>query len=488
MKRNDLATSAVATLVVAFAALATGSTMAEAQNRPRTTVERGEGATRIESPLVGRIELRWRDTFKASRGTGESDVEVFLVDDKGVRRKLDAEQAFRAAGDLHRLNGKRVAVTMHAPAGLSKAMQTTSSLIPEVIVPVDDPLVRIGSDSTKAAITGTTPWVTVMCKFSDDPSEPYAKPFYQSMYDNTAGRLDHYWREVSHQKINLTGSTAVGWFTLPQPRSYYVTSNGIYFDQLANDCMNKANASVYFPNFYGVQVMLNGLLDGAAYGNVQPFTIDGVTKNYGITWMEKSYHANLSYVGHEMGHGYNLSHSNNSDNDGYTYDNPWDIMSGGVGPTDPTYGPLANHPNAYARDFLGWFSTGRVRTHLHSTSTTTYTVDRASLQDSTNTQLIKLIVPGSTTRYYTIEARKKRGTYESALPGEAVIIHSVRTDRPQPSWVVDAASPPADFSNKESNMFKVGESWTTPDATGSRFKIEVLTETQAGYTVRVSSL
>jgi hypothetical protein len=34
--------------------------------------------------------------------------------------------------------------------------------------------------------------------------------------------MDHYWREVSYENINLAGSAVVGWYNLPQPRSYYV--------------------------------------------------------------------------------------------------------------------------------------------------------------------------------------------------------------------------------------------------------------------------
>ena len=102
--------------------------------------------------------------------------------------------------------------------------------------------------------------------------------------------------------------------------------------------------------------------------------------------------------------------------------------------------------------------------------------------------MIKLPVPGSSTRYYTIEARKKTGTYEASLAGDAVIIHSVNTTRAEPAWSVDAVNPPATVSNNEGSMFKVGETWTTPEALGSRFRVEALSATTQGFRVRVSSL
>ena len=449
--------------------------------------------------LQGRLEMIWGDGRPGPNR--KSTAIVRLVEDNGRRHLLDPTSAKQAAGDLHGLANRRVAVTL-VPQSQIKTSGTSGLLVPEVIVPIDD-LGSGGGFSSKAgdistrAVTGTKAWITVMCKFNNVATEPKPTSYFVDMYANVSGRLDHYWRQVSHQATNVAGSNASGWRTLPQSRTYYFPS-GLEprWDDLTNNCLAAANPSVNYANYFGINLVFNGELDGNAWGGSETHTLDGVTKSWPITWnppwayMNTGAQSGISTIAHEMGHAYGMPHSNNSDGDGDTYDNPWDIMSGGWDETalDPAYGLLPQHPISYQRNLLGWVPAARLRTHNYTTATTTYTLDRASLQTSTNVLLIKLMVPG-VTDYYTIEARKlSGGIYESKLPGDAVIIHSVKSGRDEPAWIVDAASPPSTYSDKESNMFKAGESWTTPEPAGRRFRVEVLTATQSGFTVRVSSL
>src|SRR3546814_4624610 len=65
------------------------------------------------------------------------------------------------------------------------------------------------------------------------------------------------------------------------------------------------------------------------------------------------------------------------------------------------------------------------------------------------------------TVFYTLEARRRTGTYESALAGDAMIIHKVEDYGT--AYSVDADVPPADVSNNEGSMFKPGEAWQSPD-------------------------
>src|SRR3546814_2528513 len=60
------------------------------------------------------------------------------------------------------------------------------------------------------------------------------------------------------------------------------------------------------------------------------------------------------------------------------------------------------------------------------------------------------------TVFYTLEARRRTGTYESALAGDAMIIHTVEDYGT--AYSVDADVPPADVSNNEGSMFKPGRS------------------------------
>ena len=189
-----------------------------------------------------------------------------------------------------------------------------------------------------------------------------------------------------------------------------------------------------------------------------------------------------------MGHGFGLPHANNSDEDGDPYDNPWDNMSdswdNATGNGNETYGWLPKHINIWSRDDLGWVDAARKLTIAADGANNGIVLDRASLIGSTNRQMIVVTLPAPepATHYYVIEARKKVGTYELNLAGDAVIIHEVDTNRLEPSWSVDAQVPPADTSNNEGSMFKVGESWTAP---GAAFKVDVVAATADGFVLNL---
>ena len=426
--------------------------------------------------VTGRLELRWGDAQRAQAGERFT---ATLVADGGKRFPLDPVQARRAAGDLYALANRRVAVELGV--GKGKALYE-----PLAIVPADE--AALGAK----AVLGTTVWATVMCKFSDIPTEQKPITFFQSQYANTPGLLDHYWREVSYDKINLAGSAAYGWFVLPHPRSHYVTTvNGQQdadLDALFDDCTTAANAQVNFAangGLQGINMMFNGDLDGYAWGGGRCAVLDGVNKCWSTTWNPPWAFNNLAPLAHEMGHGYGLPHANNSDNDSDPYDNPWDVMSDAWNnaTSSGTYGTLAKHINTYHRDRLGWIEPARKLVVPAGQARPGITLDRASLRGSQNTQMIVVTLPGQpASRYYTIEARRRVGNYDGNLAGDAVIIHQVDTTRSTPAWSVDATVPPANRANNEGSMFKPGETWTAP---ANLFRVRVLSATAEGFLVSV---
>ena len=141
-------------------------------------------------------------------------------DGRSVPLLLDAS-AVNAAGGLPALDGKWITVHgawLQAPNAQSAArtFQVTSiAALPE-------------ADSASAAVNGSQKWITIMCKFQGNTSEPNPLSFFQNMYINAYPGLDHYWREQSYNLINTVGSTASGWYTLPRPRSYYL--DGAWFN------------------------------------------------------------------------------------------------------------------------------------------------------------------------------------------------------------------------------------------------------------------
>jgi M6 family metalloprotease-like protein len=458
---------------------------------PSSASEKAVAIGAANAPLQGRLELTWGDAKPGSKATHRFS--VTLVDDAGRRHAFDSDSALKAAGDLYSLNNSRVAVTLvPQTTALAKAAAASGLSVPEVIVPIDDLVSnsvtgKAGDISTRVV---TTTWATVMCKFKDIATEQKPRSFFQAQYGTAAGELGQYWSLVSYGNINLNGSTAYGWFTLPQNRSFYVTSAGANLDKLFDDCTAAANASVNFAangGLQGINMMFNGDLDGYAWGGGRCATLDGINKCWSSTWNPPWAFQNLAPLAHEMGHAYGLPHANNSDGDSDTYDNPWDVMSDAYSNanTSTTYGTLPKNLNVYSRNRLGYLTAARKRTINHSTTSQRFELAYADLFSGDKTRMVTLVIPGTTTRYYTIEARGRRGTYDGNLAGNAVIIHSVDTARASPAWSVDAASPKADVSNNEGSMFKVGESWSTPEASGKKFRVQVINATTEGFTIDV---
>lgn len=471
------------------------SLQADAARRPEADLprhaERNTDGRSASMPMTGRLELVWGDPGPAAKSAGITATEfrVTLVDDDGGRHPLDPDQALRAAEDLYALFGRRVAVST-VPAATKQGGR--AARVVDAIVPVGD-LVRSKAGEFRPKIAGVTVWATLMCKFNDIATEQKTQSFFQSQYGTAVGQLDHYWQEVSYGQINLAGSAAYGWATLPQPRSYYVTRDEAAnkdkadLTKLFEDCIAAHDPNVDFAangGLQGVNMMFNGDLDGFAWGGSRCAALDGVNKCWSTTWNPPWSFNNLAPLSHEMGHAYGLPHANNSDDDSDTYDNPWDVMSDSWnnGVSNATYGTLPKHINIYSRNRLGWVAAARKRTVAAGTIARSVTLDRASLPGSVNTQMLILNYPDQSSRYYTVEVRKRTGSYENRLAGDAVIIHEVQTGRASPAWSQDADKPPANRANNEGSMFKVGETWTSPDYT---FRVTVNAVTTDGFVVTV---
>ncbi len=436
--------------------------------------------------VQGQLELRWGDPMPApGKSERPSRFIATLVTDGGTRHVLNPAQARRAAVDLYALANRRVAVEF------SRYKRGGGIRSIEAIVPADRPWLSASSKALVAPkdVIGNTRWVTIACKFNDVVDEQKPVSFFLGQYGTNPGQLGHYWQEVSYGKINLTGSTAEGWFMLPQPRSYYVTmvdgEEDADLDKLFEDCAAAADPTVNFNGVQGINMMFNGELDGYAWGGGACGPLEGLDVCISNTWNPPWAFDNLAPLAHEMGHAYGLPHSNNSDGDDNTYDNPWDVMSSAWynAVSNATYGALPKHINTRQRDRLGWMDAARKLTVPAGGVAKNVVLDRASLAGSTNRQMITLPLAAADAKgnvSYTVEARGRTGAYEAELAGAAVIIHGL--DAGGVAYSMDADVPPADTSNNEGSMFKVGETWISPD--GSR-RVKVESATANGFIVTI---
>ncbi len=295
-----------------------------------------------------------------------------------------------------------------------------------------------------AAVTGAEPTVSIMCRFSDALNvSPHDPAWVDGAVTGGNPSLDDYYREVSYNNINLTGSTAYGWYNMPHPLSYYVyvdpqDSSHIIneFDQMVQDCTAAADADVDFRSYSGINLLFNESLLNWSWGGTSYVSRDGASKVYRTTWLSDWSWENQSSFAHEMGHGFGLPHS--SGPYGVVYDSQWDVMSDTwrCSTVDPTYGCVGPHTISFHKDLLGWIPANRK--YVATPNKTWYVgLQPLALPDSTDDLMIKVPIKGSSTLFYTVERRLFRG-YDVNVPGEGVIIHQVDTTRGVPAQVVDA--------------------------------------------------
>ena len=353
---------------------------------------------------------------------------------------------------------------------------------------------RLDEGPRRGGVMGSKPWISLLLKFSDIGAEPRDLNFFTQMFGNQPGQLDHYWREVSYNNINIVGSTAVNWTNLPNPQTSYIPSPGsganANLGALFNDSVNAVDGFVDFSNggtggYEGINLMFNGVLDCCAWGGTRFATLDGVSKVWRVTWEPPWAYAEEGVIAHEMGHGFGLPHSNNSDGDSDPYDSPWDVMSAATGysVSDPTYGRLGKHTCAYHKDRLGWFSPSEIR-HVDTLALQTVIVDQIALAVTTNYRMIRIPINGSASHYYVVEVRDMVGNYDGNLPGNAVLIFEVQAGRSEPAWVVDGDPIPANYADTEGVMWRVGETFID---SANQIRINVTAATANGFEITVDT-
>lgn len=385
------------------------------------------------------------------------------IDGSTLHLELD-EGLLAAAGGIMKAGERRVRVLL--PAGSDGAGQ--APVRPLAIKAADK-----GSASPDLA-SGSYPYVSLMCQFQGNTSNLASVGYFQGMYANVRPGLDHYWRRQSYGMVNVVGSTAAGWFTLPHTQAYYegLISGSNYSTMLSalyNDCTNAASGSVNVSNYEGVNLMFNDTFGPYAWGGWG-----------GVTWEPPWGWGNVAVICHEMGHAFGLPHSNNADGDSSPYDNPWDIMSDswGYADYDDTYGRVGKHTISYHKDSLGWIPADR-KAVVSTTGIHEFNIDHLTYAGTNKLHMVKVEIPGSS-RYYTIEVRDLVG-YDDHLPGFAVILHEVDNYRQEPAWLVDI--------DNVSNGADAGAMWLPGecfDDTANEISICVLSVTTEGYRVQVT--
>ena len=429
-----------------------------------------------ESPagFRGTVSVVWGDP---APGDLRRDVTRFFLVDENQRsvEVVLSEDMIRTAGGASNLDGRRVEVDIEPNPWVFDLHSRNVGAVVRSLKILSN---RTPSKALKA-VSGSQPWVSILCKFSDVSAEPESLSYFQNMYSSTYPGLDHYWRELSYGIANVSGSTAVEWVNLPHPVSYYQTPDGGDLDAMVADCTAAADPYVYFPGFVGINMMFNSAFGPYAWGGSRYLTLDGVSRLYRVTWEPPWGYEDICVIAHEMGHGFGLPHSNNAEG-GYPYDNPWDVMSDSWNwaVSDSTYGTLGKHTIAYHKDSLGWIGAAE-KLEVNADGVYRPTVDHLALQSTSNFRLVTVQIPGSS-NFYTVEVRDFEG-YDGNLPGFATIIHEVDASRQEDAWLVDPLLP-ANGAD-EGAMWRVGECF---DDDANEIEICVEAITSGGFDLRIS--
>ncbi len=371
--------------------------------------------------------------------------------------------------------GQQVQVTGHLAASTAASQAFNAPLLQVTGIEL------AGSAAVQTAgmpATGAQPWINLLCQFSDNNTAPYTPAQYQSLFSSTYPGLDHYWRQISYDQINLTGTAVVSrWYVLPLPRAGYIPSSGpANLELLFNDCTAAADADVNFTQYTGINLMFNDWLDCCAWGGEQTATLDGLTKTWSVTWLPP-WSQTFTYLAHEMGHGFGLLHSSgpsaNPPSGTAIYISQWDVMSKSQGSCqvkDKNFGCLPPGTIAHQLELAGWMPENRIAT-VQPGQIVTLTLDRLRQPPSSTGYLMAKIPIGDISgHHYTVEARFRllgHSNYDQNIPASTIVIHDVLPGRggwpgtnTGPALVVVAnpfAGTPAEVVNGEEARWKQGE-------------------------------
>lgn len=274
------------------------------------------------------------------------------------------------------------------------------------------------------------PWAIVLCRFSDIASEPQPPQYYSDLYTaNGTGGIADYWRTVTCNTLDLTGSRVFGWFTMNHPSSDVgtLTFPGDRW-KLVQWGIDAAHANgVDLSPYRAVLVVQN-------YGVDHGFAGNGVVIVHSTPSL-----CEFGFICHEMGHGMGLPHSWSANPD-VEYGDGWDVMSFATTTFQfpitfqNTSGAATVGLNARNLRALQALPQGRDWQPAAADFSAAITLDPLNQPPLGNHGSLVVTVPPGATRpsrpsqsSYTAEFRHKAG-WDQAIPEDSVSIREVRSN------------------------------------------------------------
>jgi M6 family metalloprotease-like protein len=408
----------------------------------------------------------------------------FLVQDDGSSVRVDlstlASSVFsderRYQGRRLRLQGVDTRLAAAAGAGLEPALRVSQLEL------LDGAAASLAS----IAVPVTQNVAVILCRFSDRSTVPGSVADVERSVGAVFPGAEAYWNEVSNGTIRLAGTRVFGWYTMARSFDhYYGTDWSTRFSNefarnmaLRDECTAAADADVFFPGFAGIAMHFNRGI-GSSYAYLAPInmTRDGVTRGYRTSYMMDWSTREAGTWAHEFGHTFGLRHSGAN---GLAYVSPYDVMSNSRPRTLADGWRHGTHTNAYHKDDLGFVPLSR-KWVPGSPSGATFTLERSALPSSSGFLMAQIpsARPGI---FYVLEARRRAGFFEDAIPREGVVIHQVN---PTVSAGGTAPGPaqlqfPAGTTDPQLAAFAPG---TTFQPAGESFTVTINAATATGYQV-----
>ncbi len=425
----------------------------------------------------GTLYLVWGDPqsdgvprYRAIIDDGAGQITQYVVDNRDLDFVARVQQLDRQLVD--------VTVSEVRPAFGTGAATTLPRLTE--ISPVPGAASRARNTLPPAWVIQRRPYAVVLCKFADIATEPLPPAAYERMYGRASGGADAYYREVSRERLNLEGTTVVGWLTLPRPRSGYTLADGeANLGLMSSECLAAADAQLDYSTFGGVGMHFNSAIGCCSWGGSTAIALDGPSRVMPAMWNMDW--ARSGTVWHELGHSFGLPHS--SGPYGAVYDARWDVMSSSSTGSflNADFGRAGAHFLAYHKDRLGLIADSAKLELMSGSWSGLLEAHSAPLATAQGKQLI--VVPLTHFRssaQLLIEARMRVGL-DRSIPAEGVVISTVDNARAEQAQVVDADG--NGDVNDAGAVFTLGETYEHP---GSQIRVRVDSLHEHGWYVTVT--
>jgi hypothetical protein len=306
------------------------------------------------------------------------------------------------------------------------------------------PLFRLVQVSDPNAMNASqSPWAVLLCKFKGDTFEPPAAagvPAFRTVCErfftqaNTTFNAVKYFSDMSHGKLDLTGSQVLGWYEIDASITGRNAAGDPIIDKSQNEVIALArqaakDAGVAVDKFAGIVVIMNqatGWAQGSPGSAAMDWRrVDG--RNFDGTLGARAPGGGngTEAFAQEMGHGYGLDHSrmqgSNTD-----YQDQWDSMSTlsntfRVG--DPDYGARAPGLNAWNMRSRGWLDESRIWKPPSGNADFSATVQLRPLHQRNLPGFLGAEIPGiGADSPYLVEFRIPE-LWDAGAPNAVVLVH-----------------------------------------------------------------